>query len=140
VKVTRPPLLKVDVSVEVITGGAVEVVCPRLLVVTMKTVLENVVVGLSVGDVLEVLARLVLVGSTEVVEVGVGVEVDVVEGTVLVVVTGVVLVGVLLGGRLEVDGDVVGVGDDVVGTGEELGGVEDDCGDDETDEAGVDPV
>jgi len=45
VKVTTPPLLKVDVNVEVITGGATEVVFPRLLVVWMKTVLENVVVG-----------------------------------------------------------------------------------------------
>ena len=43
VKVTRPPLLKLDVNVEVISGGANEVVCPRLLVVWMKTVLENVV-------------------------------------------------------------------------------------------------
>jgi len=50
VKVTIPPLLNVDVNVEVISGGANEVVCPRLLVVWMKTVLENVVVGLSVGD------------------------------------------------------------------------------------------
>jgi len=43
VKVTKPPLLKVEVKVEVISGGAVEVVCPKLLVVWMKTVLENVV-------------------------------------------------------------------------------------------------
>jgi hypothetical protein len=55
VKVTRPPLLMVDVNVDVISGGAVEVVCPRLLVVWMKTVLESVVAGLSVG-VLEVLS------------------------------------------------------------------------------------
>jgi hypothetical protein len=48
VKVTTPPLLKVDVNVDVICGGANEVVSPRLLVVWMKTVLENVVVGLSV--------------------------------------------------------------------------------------------
>ena len=43
VKVTIPPLLNVDVNVEVISGGANEVVCPKLLVVWMKTVLENVV-------------------------------------------------------------------------------------------------
>jgi len=43
VKVTTPPLLKVEVNVEVICAGANEVVCPRLLVVWMKTVLENVV-------------------------------------------------------------------------------------------------
>ena len=42
-KVTRPPLLKVDVNVEVRSEGANEVVCPRLLVVWMKTVLDNVV-------------------------------------------------------------------------------------------------
>ena len=91
--------------------------------------------GLSAGDVLDVLARLVLlvlVGSKEeVVEVGGGVEVDVVEGTALVDVTGVVLVGVLLGDGLEVDDEVVGLGDEVVETGEELGEVVDCCGDDE---------
>jgi hypothetical protein len=43
VKVTTPPLLKVDVIVDVSLGGANEVVCPRLLVVWMKTVLESVV-------------------------------------------------------------------------------------------------
>ena len=43
VNVTTPPLLKLDVNVEVISGGANEVVCPRLFVVWMKTVLENVV-------------------------------------------------------------------------------------------------
>ena len=91
--------------------------------------------GVSVGDVLEVLARvvlLVLVGSTEeVVEVGGGVEVDVVEGTALVDVTGVVLVGVLLVDGMEVDDEVVGLGDEVVETREELGEVVDCCGDDE---------
>jgi hypothetical protein len=74
----------------------------------------------------------VLVGSTEeVVEVGGGVEVDVVEGTALVDVTGVVLVVVLLGDGLEVDDEVVGVGDEVVGTGEELWAVVDSSGDDD---------
>lgn len=59
-KVTTPPLLKVEVKVAVICGGANEVVCPRLLVVWIKTVLENVVVGPSEEDVLGVLSEVAL--------------------------------------------------------------------------------
>ena len=90
-------------------------------------------------EVVGVVARLVLVGlgelvdsTEEEVEVGVGVEDDgegVVEGTALVEVTEGVLVGELLGDGLEVDGEVVEVGEEE--TGEELGGVEDAGGDDE---------
>jgi hypothetical protein len=42
VKVSTPPLLRVEVKVEVISRGANDVTCPRLLVVRIKTVLENV--------------------------------------------------------------------------------------------------
>lgn len=39
VTVVAPPSLFVEMKVDVISGGAVVAVCPRLLVVVMKTVL-----------------------------------------------------------------------------------------------------
>jgi len=42
VKVWMPPSLIVERNVEVISRGANEVVCPRLLVVSTNTVLEKV--------------------------------------------------------------------------------------------------
>lgn len=146
-KVTTPPLLKVEVNVEVISGGANEVVCPLLLVVWMKTVLENVVEGPE-GVVLEVVALLLgleeLVESTEeVVEVGRGVEDDdegLLEGTTLAEVMGDALAGELLGDGLEDEGGrVEETGEELVGAALE-GGEEDGCGEGKADVARVDPV
>lgn len=47
VTVVAPPSLFVEMKVDVISGGAVVAVCPRLLVVVIKTVLWKVVVAVS---------------------------------------------------------------------------------------------